>query len=272
MIYLRKSHLLASVVSGLSAINLKTENILVFQGIINYFTPLTSCLENLSYLSQISPSLSFVDSSLFSCSFYPNFSLGDGAIALFPLMIYSYDNLPKLGKELDKIRDGFLGLDVNINTWKILGVVVGLIIEEKINLRENEVIIRKKLREFGSDEIEINNLLLIEELKEKNYSLEKVSEILIEKVEDKNLAIYQGLYCFFSYPHNLEVSLNRSCQFTTETTTTKVLTGLLLGLFNGYSSIPLSWQQRNIVYNGEKIEKIVTRFVDTWAGVLSFQH
>ncbi len=194
-----------------------------------------------------------------------NLNDSEVAIALFPLIIYCYQNVPKLERECDRLNNSLLDKKRDFNDLKIFSIIVYLILDNKI--------VQQKITKKINEQLELNNLeelkeiQLIETLLINKSPLTRVEEQLTMKIKTSNLGIYQSLYSFLSIPDNLEISLQRSTKFSEQKETSAVLTGLLLGLKHSYSAIPFDW--RKTVKTEQifpEIEQSSQQLVARWQG------
>ncbi|NCO75340.1 MAG: hypothetical protein GW795_03155 [Cyanobacteria bacterium] len=196
--------------------------------------------------------------------FFPS----DIAIAMFPLMIYNYHNPKILEKELAIISNNYSLGKIEEDSIKIIITIVNLILTNELEFSE---IIGNLTK--GKDEIK-NYLQLIEEFIKNHAPLTQVEEKLSTNIPKNLLSIYQSIYCFFSFPDNLKISLQRSSYFAQESEATAILTGYLLGLYHGYINIPYQWRteinftsspiESNLKI--KEIEILTEKLVANWQG------
>ena len=153
------------------------------------------------------------------------------AIALFPLVIYYYENTDKLERELDYLYQSKL-LNINlINGLKILTAIAHLVIQKQIKPEQISKQLKEKLQIETEEELKI--IAIIEQHINQKSPLTQVENTLSTMTNSSDLGIYQALYSFLSMPNNLPVSLSRSSQFSKQTRETTILTG------NSFPSISL---------------------------------
>ena len=196
-----------------------------------------------------------------------HFNASEVAIALFPLIIYCYQSPYKLEQELNKLIELQLLTIKEINSIKILSLIVYLILGNNLNLTIiSEQISQESELKNGEEIIEIQ---IIKKLIKQKLPLTQVEEELNCRITPSNLGIYQALYSFLSMPENLEISLSRSSQFSQQSETTTILTGLLLGLKHGYLTIPYQWRKAIVTDKQIKpIETLSKQLVARWQGKL----
>lgn len=263
-IYLLKSNIEASFLTGVQALSFDKNNSLNDLCQINYL-PLNLSISLLHSMANQKINYHNFYQELFDNDdyFFCDLSLDEGAIALFPLFLYFYGDSHNLEQVLEKIKTNHFSSNFSVNSWKILVIVINLIIEKKINNTSISQDITSYLEEYQEEDI--SEIKLIEELINKRIYLTQAEEILRENIEQNSLGIYQSIYNFYCLPHNSKITLLRSQQFTNSQETTRVLTGFLLGLNHGYAPI---LSLGDIKYQGKTIDKIVEKFVAQWQGKL----
>jgi len=266
LIYLPESNIEASFLTAIHAFSLHQKKHISYNlDQINY-PPLniSFCLLNfLSTQRQLKPNF---HQELFTQDIHSlsQLSLDEGAIALFPLFLYFHGDNHNLEQILERIKTNHLPSNFNINSWKILIIVISLIIEKKI---KNTNICKEIINYFEEyQEEDIRDIKLIDKLISARIYLTQAEEILRENVDRNSLGIYQSIYNFFCLPDNPKITLLRSQQFTNSQETTRILTGFLLGLNNDYDYIP---PLGDIQYQGITIDKIITQFVAQWQGKIA---
>ncbi len=265
LIYLRESDIEASFLTAVYAFNLNQKNQISYDlDKINY-PPLkiSFCLLNfLSSQRQLKPNF---EQELFPQHIhsFSQLSLDEGAIALFPIFLYYYGDNHGLERELEWIKTNYWGDNININSYKILIVVINLIINKQSISEASIKQIINDLEEYKEEEI--REIKLIKQLISEKIYLTQAQEILKENIEENSLGIYQSLYNFFCLPHSPKTALVRSQKFRYSQQITKVLTGFLLGLNNGNDGISILG---DFQYQGKKIQQIIKQFVAQWQGHL----
>ncbi len=262
-IYLEYSQVFGSLVSSLIAFKLTKNNLEIEE-----YLPLQICfylLEDITNRSQYNLDIII---QKFGQQIH-DFNESQITIALFPLILYHSQNLTQLEIELNLITQNLSLKPEQLDSIKIYIILVILITEKKL-INENLFFnIKAKLEEVEEDNILFSNLELIKQLIEQKLTLLEIETKFLEIIKLDNLAIYQALYSFLSLPNNLEISLSRSSQFKYYQTETVVLTGFLLGLKNGYLTIPYQW--RKTIEQEESVSKISIlsdKLVAKWQGKL----
>lgn len=194
--------------------------------------------------------------------FFNNLSLDEGAIALFPLFLYCYRDNHNLEEILEQIKNNYLSSNTNINSWKILIIVINLILEKQIKNTNISQQIINSLEEY--EEEEIKEIKLIDTLISEKVYLTQAEEIFPKNIEQNSLGIYQSIYNFFCLPDNPKVTLLRSQKFTNSQESTRILTGFLLGLHN--NNYPF-FSSKKIQFQGEYLDKIIKKFLHQWRGI-----
>lgn len=183
------------------------------------------------------------------------------SIALFSLIIYTYQNPEKLAI----ILDNCCGSKVNQESIKIFIIMVNLILSQQLEFKK----ITPQIMAYLDDKKQeiINHLRFIDEMIINRQPLKEVNNIFKENFKEDSLAIYQSLYAFFSYPYHLENSLQRSTYFAQQSQATTILTGYLLGLYHGYIHIPYSLRsQLKLNPKIREIEILTEKLVANWQG------
>jgi len=260
LIYFKESEIEASFVTAFYALDFNNNNPIHDLSEVNYF-PLKISFFLLNFLAtqQYTQGVSYPEILFNNHSSLNYLSLDEGAIALFPLFLYFHGDNHNLEQILERIKTNHLPSNFNINSWKILIIVISLIIEKKI---KNTNICKEIINYFEEyQEEDIRDIKLIDKLISARIYLTQAEEILRENVDRNSLGIYQSIYNFFCLPDNPKITLLRSQQFTNSQETTRILTGFLLGLNNDYDYIP---PLGDIQYQGITIDKIITQFVAQW--------
>lgn len=256
LIYLSSDKMLGSFITALIAQNLTNNRGNNFTNLDNNNNSLTIAFEVLKGLTKDG----IIDEKLLvnQCQ---NLSASEILIALFPLIIYSYQNSEKLAI----ILDNCCGSKVNQDSINVFIIVVNLILSQQLELKKITPQIMAYL-EDKKQEI-INHLQFIDEMIINQQPLTEVDNIFKENFKEDSLAIYQSLYAFFSYPSHLENSLQRSTYFAQQSQATAILTGYLLGLYHGYLNISYQWR-KSIEFDSKKqeIEKLTQKLVARWQG------
>jgi hypothetical protein len=181
----------------------------------------------------------------------------NSSIELFPLMIYSYENR----QTLEIINQ----LKKQQKSMEVLIIIINLILSDRINFDDP---IPQIINHLETPNLSIiNNLNQLDRILKNKETFSIVHEIFKTDFHPISQEIYQGLYIFFSNPHDLKNSLQRSQYFSHKTQETMILSGYLLGLYHGYHNLPYQWH--NILKpNPETIEiEILTeKLVAQWRG------
>ncbi|AFZ47084.1 hypothetical protein Cyast_1115 [Cyanobacterium stanieri PCC 7202] len=180
------------------------------------------------------------------------------AIALIPLILYCYENPHKLEKYLQQIATELKMNDFNNQSIFDLRLIFQIILEKQSKFTSNKLLF--------SDSDKLKKIFYIYQEK---LSIEDVQQQINNCYGSGEIAIYQAIYNFISLPDYVELSLLRSTHFEHHKQSTAILTGCLLGLNNGYHSLPLSWRkylQLIPLVKDRNIEQISKAFVDTWEG------
>lgn len=196
---------------------------------------------------------------------YPDsLSLSEGAIAFFPLFLFYYGDNSNLDEKLELIKNDYFTSNTNLNSWKILIITINLILQKQLKIDNIALQIVSFLEKYTLEELEA--IKIVEHLIREKIYLTEAEKILQAKIDNHELGIYQALYSFLCLPNNIPMSLSRSKQFTHKQETTRILTGFLLGLYNGYSSI---YSFVNFTYQEKAFEQIIDQFVAQWRGKIA---
>ncbi|BAQ63980.1 hypothetical protein [Geminocystis sp. NIES-3709] len=186
------------------------------------------------------------------------FTASKSTIEIFPLIIYSYQNIEILDIIINEEKH-------NKYNVKILTTLVNIILSKSLEFNSLTSQIIPYLDQENSKIF--NHFKLIDKLIVNKCSLTKINEIFKQNFEEDSIAIYQSLYSFFSNTYNLKNSLQRSIYFDQQFQETAILTGYLLGLYHGYRNIPYQWR-RSIELNPKikQIEMLSKKLVANWQG------
>lgn len=192
---------------------------------------------------------------------------GETAIANIPVALFYYENLTNLTENLklgiNLWQDPSLPLE-NVLWW---GYVIKIILENKFF--PNQIISQIKGIMEEKQLVMPEILLQIDNYIEQKYSLHQVSKYLSRNCNYQEVAMAQALYCFATIPDDFRLCLQRTLKTTYQPQLTATLTSTLLGLYNGYSNIPLDWRfslQESLW--GKQIEILSENLVAVWCGVL----
>ena len=191
------------------------------------------------------------------------------AIALFPLIIYCYQDIERIEQELNNFKYVNPTQIRELDNLKILIIIVYLILDNQCNNQDLVIAIKDKIE--IEKEAEITGIQLIEDLIKSRFPLTQVERQITRHIQASSRGIYQALYSFLSMPENVGMSLQRSRQFSQQRETTMVLTALLLGLKQGYLQIPAHWRQaiaQQDIYT--EIAKLSQQLVARWRGKLQY--
>ncbi|MTF37620.1 hypothetical protein [Cyanobacterium aponinum] len=266
LIYLQESKIEASFLIAIYALNMGDNLGTTLDLSSVEFIPLKiafSVLNHLSVEREINDE--FHQKIYNEYSIYPDsLSLSEGAIAFFPLFLFYYGDNRNLDKKLELIKDNYFSSNTNLNSWKILIIITNLILRKKLEIDKITLQTVSFLEQYTLEELEA--IKIVEHLIREKIYLTEAEKILQAKIDNHELGIYQALYSFLCLPNNIPMSLSRSKQFIHQQETTRILTGFLLGLYNGYSPI---YSFVNFTYQEKAFEQIIDQFVAQWRGKIA---
>ncbi|MBE9221210.1 hypothetical protein IQ215_00725 [Cyanobacterium stanieri LEGE 03274] len=190
--------------------------------------------------------------------YFIDLNLEKRAIALIPLILYCYENPLKLATYLQEIKEKLLIDNLREESIFDLMEIFRLVLTKKDHLNWQTLI--------NSDRKQLTTLCSITYT---NNNIKAVEKQIKELYNPQEIFIYQAIYSFISLPNYVEISLLRSTCFEHQKQLTAIVTGLLLGLNNGYHSLPLSWRkylQLIPLIREKNIDQLSQNFVDKWQG------
>jgi len=190
-------------------------------------------------------------------------TVGQSAIALMPLIVYRHENKNKLEEDLENISKLWLNspsLHEDLRIWSLFVTLV-------INNNQIDSQIINQLSRHCQTKTSQQNLQIIKDCLPKKYPLQQLQ--LKNEIESESLVIYQAIYSFLTIPEYFEISLLKSTQIGEQSNTVAILTGFLLGIYQGYLNIPLIWRkylELSPLVREEKIDQLSKNFLYTWQG------
>jgi ADP-ribosylglycohydrolase len=170
--------------------------------------------------------------------------IGEMLMAIFPVTLFYYKNEQTFLENLHLIKQLFCDSDLFLENVLIWGYLVKIILENQFSISQlidqlNTVTIIDLKKSLI---LEI--LVKIDDYIKKKSSLIEVSDYLKHNCYPNLAFVFQALYCFTSVQCDFYLSIKRSLYSKEQTQLITTLTGILLGLYNGYNQVPFNWRRK----------------------------
>lgn len=169
-----------------------------------------------------------------------NCDMGQIARLALPLILYFHDNFSLLRQNLEEAKEFWQQSDRDWECLLLWAQAIALVLREKPSPNYSFAKLLSALSLENSPLL--SQLNLIEQFLANGTGLERVVSELSRMGKPDRTTIALALYCFSSTPEDFRLSVMRAIQTNYQSATTAALTGTLAGVYNSYSSIPLSWR------------------------------
>jgi hypothetical protein len=184
-------------------------------------------------------------------------------VAMLPLMLFFHDDRVKLREILINVSHSWQLDWETCSSTVAIGYILSRSLTESLTARD---VIPQLL-----DEMTNLNPLLFQELEtidrwlDQSSSLHQVTQKLTAIAHPMIAATVLAIYCFLSTPEDFSLAMLRAHHTKYESQLTCALTGILAGVYNSLTGIPLNGLLAN--QNREQLMLAAEGFLSAWAGV-----
>ena len=205
-------------------------------------------------------------SSSFAPQAWQQNSWGSGAWAyiVLPIILFHHENEHLLRQEIAKMARLWQWSTEVLEDVLIWGYIVALVVKGKLSPQN---IMRQLLVGVRAEQNSLlNKLRRLESWLWNEPCWEQVMEQLSSHTQEWSIPL--SIYCFSSTPEDIYLAMNRATYAQNQAKITAMLTGALVGGYNGIMGIPVVWQTlsaQNLWY--QKLDRQGKTLFHNWSGV-----
>jgi hypothetical protein len=193
---------------------------------------------------------------------------GDGhSIAITPIAMYLHDDVPLLQTTLSTIGDRYRLDRITVDSLLFLGTAIAYLLSERAT---PETLVPKVLESLPTSDNRLSDQLrLIQECSIEAAQPSTISDLIATIARRQQpfiLPVAMATYCFLCTPNNYKLAVQRSAQIPRQPFVTLAMTGILLGTYNGLTTIPASWYAEGL-RGADQLLQSAERLLATWSGV-----
>ncbi|MBE9040212.1 ADP-ribosylglycohydrolase family protein [Oscillatoriales cyanobacterium LEGE 11467] len=194
-------------------------------------------------------------------------------VALLPIVLFFHEDDARLASNLQQVTATWKFSSEATETVLGAGYAIALALREALNPAALVPQTLNYLNIFERDALSLQFPNLLQTLLDRGSSLESVKGLLGQQTSRQNRsssctpAAALAFYCFLETPEDFRVCLMRSLQAQYQPQLVATIAGAIVGAYNGYEGIPLSWRMALNPESESKSEGLATQLWAAWSGI-----
>jgi ADP-ribosylglycohydrolase len=188
------------------------------------------------------------------------------ALTALPIILFYHESFSLFTTQLRQKARYWQNSALILEDVLIWGYILALALREKLN---TQYLVDQVLVGVGKQSTPlIGQLKQIKIFLAQGKGLEQVVENLSTRANFSQLPLALAIYCFATTPEDFSLCIRRAASTGNLASITSALTGILAGVYNGISGIPLNWyiaSRTNSVY--QAAQQQAKYLYQAWSGI-----